>query len=455
LHQSLPTALLNSLEGVKGFNRKAFEEVHENNGQVVSVRLNPFKEFKVECLRLNVQSSVPWCPHGRYLSERPSFTLDPLLHGGGYYVQEASSMFLWYALEQTIGKNTSGLRVLDLCGAPGGKSTLLASYFKDGLIVSNEVIRSRAAVLVENITKWGSDHVIVTNNDPKDFALLHEYFDIIVVDAPCSSSGLFRKDPDAINEWSEENVLLCSRRQQRILADVYPALKKDGILIYSTCSYSEEEDDDIVDWITEQFAVNSLQLTVSGDWGIVGVETEKHKAHCYRFFPDKVKGEGFFIAAFKKNEGDSFNHYSAQLASASKQEIAAVHNWVKKDTDLFYFKQNDNIIAISSQWKQDISLLQQNLYLRKAGITIGVLKGKELIPDHELALSLLLNEQLPCINVNYNEAIQYLKKKELFLENIVKGWAVVNYCGMKLGWVKVLHNRINSYYPTHWRILKD
>ncbi len=309
------------MESVKGFNRKTFDEAHKRDEQLVSVRFNPDKTFSVQCLKFKVQSSVPWCPYGRYLHERPSFTLDPLLHGGAYYVQEASSMFLWYVLEQTIGKNTSGLRVLDLCGAPGGKSTLLASYFKDALIVSNEVIRSRAAILVENITKWGSDHIVVTNNDPKDFVSLQGYFDVIVVDAPCSGSGLFRKNPDAISEWSEENVLLCSQRQQRILADVYPALKKDGVLIYSTCSYSAEEDEDIVDWMMSEFAVDSLQFAVPGDWGVVEVETKKRKAYCYRFFPDKVKGEGFFIAAFKKNEGDNFFFQSTQLVGASKQQI--------------------------------------------------------------------------------------------------------------------------------------
>jgi 16S rRNA C967 or C1407 C5-methylase (RsmB/RsmF family)/NOL1/NOP2/fmu family ribosome biogenesis protein len=462
LHQNLPTALLNSLEGVKGFSRKAFEEVHENGEQVVSVRLNPEKKFNSDCLSVeqarsvfNVQSSVPWCSYGMYLNDRPSFTLDPLLHGGAYYVQEASSMFLWEALNQTVGKNTPGLKILDLCAAPGGKSTLLASYFKDGLIVSNEVIRSRAAILVENITKWGSDNVIVTNNDPKDFASLQGYFDVIVIDAPCSGSGLFRKDPDAINEWSEENVLLCSERQQRILSDVYPSLKKNGIVIYSTCSYSEEEDEDIVHWMMKQFALDSLQLAVLVEWGIVEVETKMRKAHCYRFFPDKVKGEGFFIAVFRKNEGGNFFFHSKPISNASKREINLSNEFVKREKDLFFLKKNENLIAIPSQWKEDVAILQKSLYLRKAGVTIGVLKGNDLIPDHELALSLLLNDHVQHIILNYNDAIQYLKKKELFIENISKGWIAVKYCGIKLGWIKVLHNRINNYYPTKWRILKD
>lgn len=443
------------MDSVKGFDREAFEAVHESGEQVVSVRMNDEKLFDVGCSRFEVDGHVTWCPYGIYLKERPSFTLDPLLHGGAYYVQEASSMFLWHVLEKTVGKNADDLKVLDLCAAPGGKSTLLASYFKDGFIVSNEVIKSRASVLVENITKWGSANVVVTNNDPKDFTALENYFDVIVVDAPCSGSGLFRKDPSAIDEWSEENVLLCSRRQQRILADIVPALKKNGILIYSTCSYSKEEDEDIVDWMMNEFQVTSCKLNVESSWGIVEVESEKHKGYSYRFFPDRVKGEGFFIAAFRKKEGEDFSFRYPQLQSAPKQEINIVTDWINRNEELFFFKQNENIIAIPARWQQDVALLQKKLYLRKAGVTIGVLKGKELVPHHEFALSLFLNENIPRCNLNYEQAIHYLKKKDLQLENIMKGWFVVDYRNVNLGWIKVLHNRVNNYYPANWRILKD
>ena len=288
---SLPKSLIESLQDVKGFNEESFMRIHASGEQVTAVRLNPQKKFDIQCSLLNVENNVPWCPFGRYLTERPSFTLDPLSHAGAYYVQDASSMFLWHVLQQTIGENTSGLKVLDLCGAPGGKSTLLASYFKDGLIVANEVIKTRASILTENITKWGSTNVVVTNNDPRDFNTLEGFFDVIVVDAPCSGSGLFRKDTEAINEWSEENVLLCSQRQQRILADILPSLKKDGILVYSTCSYSVEEDEDILDWIMKEFTVDSLRLPVEENWNIVETVSAK-KAYGYRFYPDKIKGEG-------------------------------------------------------------------------------------------------------------------------------------------------------------------
>ena len=216
----LPPPLLASLQGVTGFNRAAFEAIHDSGEQVTSIRLNPFKSFAGHANW--VTTPVPWCPAGRYLATRPSFTLDPVFHAGAYYVQEASSMFLWHALQQTVGNGGSS-KVLDLCAAPGGKSSLLASYFSNGLVVANEVIKSRATVLVENMCKWGADQVIVTNNDPAHFKSVPGFFDVMVVDAPCSGSGLFRKDPAAVAEWSADNVQLCSQRQQRILADVLPA----------------------------------------------------------------------------------------------------------------------------------------------------------------------------------------------------------------------------------------
>jgi NOL1/NOP2/fmu family ribosome biogenesis protein len=226
-------------------------------------------------------------------------------------------------------------------------------------------------------------------------------------------------------------------------------------LIYSTCSYSEEEDEDILDWMIEELSMINYQLSIDQEWGIVETKSDKRNAYGYRFFPDKVEGEGFFIAAFKKNEGEEMTFHSPQLASASKQEINIANDWIKENKNLFFFKQHENIIAIPLQWKQDISLLQKSLYIKKAGVTAGSVKGKDFIPAHELAMSLLLNEKTPLVNLNYEQAIQYLKKKDVSVNNAQKGWNVVKYCSANLGWVKVLHNRVNNYYPVNWRILKD
>jgi len=315
----LPAALLTSLESVNGFDKNAFLKLHESGEQVTSIRINPSK-FKIEDSKFKVEEKVHWSDSGFYLKERPSFTFDPLFHAGCYYVQEASSMFLEQALKQTVDLSRP-LKILDLCAAPGGKSTHIQSLIsKESLLVSNEVIKSRNNILKDNIIKWGCENVVVTNNDPKDFAKLENYFDIIVVDAPCSGSGLFRKEPDAIDHWSENNVELCSQRQQRILADVLSALKKDGVLIYSTCSYSKEEDEEITTWLVKEMQFENLNLQTDEEWSIVESDGG------YRFWPDKVKGEGFFISAFKKTEGEdrSNEHSSKRMTEISKKEIEFV-----------------------------------------------------------------------------------------------------------------------------------
>lgn len=449
---ALPQELLQSLEGVKGFDCEAFEKVHTSGEQLTSIRLNPLKQPRDSGTWTT--ELVPWCPHGRYLSQRPFFTFDPLLHAGAYYVQEASSMFLWHALEQTVGGELQK-RVLDLCGAPGGKSTLLASYFKDGLIVANEVIKSRAAILVENITKWGSDQVVVTNNDPSHFQSLPGFFDVMVVDAPCSGSGLFRKDPGAMEEWSEDNVQLCSQRQQRILADVLPALKEDGVLVYSTCSYSMEEDEAIADWLMAEMRMESLPLTIPANWGIVETRSPQAAAYGYRFYPDKIRGEGFFIAAFRNRSAtDQPRLKSQSLSLPSKQEIAQVNNFIEIPSDYALFKQAEAMRAIKKEWVTDLQLLAKCLYIKKAGVEIGAVKGKDVIPSHELALGLLPLHKMASVTLTEEQALQYLRRKELHLE-AAKGWTLTRYCGLPLGWIKVLPNRINNYYPAEWRILKE
>jgi len=232
----LPESFLNSLQGLPGFDKESFIRVHEQGEQVTSLRLNPAKPIDNSAHTfLNNTSSIPWCNNGYYLSERPSFVMDPLWHAGAYYVQEASSMFVQYILNELV-PDTKGKIALDLCAAPGGKSTLMASHFKQGLVVANETIKSRNAILVENITKWGTDQVVVTQNDPSHFKSLPQFFDLILIDAPCSGSGLFRKDPAAIEEWSMDSVQHCSTRQTRILEESLDALKEGGYLIYSTCS---------------------------------------------------------------------------------------------------------------------------------------------------------------------------------------------------------------------------
>jgi NOL1/NOP2/sun family putative RNA methylase len=460
LENALPNELLSSLENIQGFNKYAFEKVHYHPQAITSIRFNKNKYERFSSSKnfthphFNLNEPVPWCAYGFYLNERPQFTFDPLLHAGAYYVQEASSMFLWEILQQTFTPH-SNIKILDLCAAPGGKTTLLTSYFKNALIVSNEVIKSRANILYENVTKWGSENIVITNNDAADYKRLKNYFDLIVVDAPCSGSGLFRKDEDAIEEWSENNVQLCSQRQQRIFADIYSSLKHDGILIYSTCSYSQQEDEDILDWLQDNFSFNSIQLQLNNEWNIDETTSPKHKACGYRFWPHKLKGEGFFIAALHKNEEENYSKQNTlSLLQVSNKEMNLLDEWLIKK-DWLFFKQQEIIRVIHKQWNSDVALLQKNLYLKKAGVQLGEIKGKDLVPHHELALSSIISDDITKIELTENEALQYLRKKEISVNTDYKGWALCTYKSFPLGWIKILHNRVNNYYPTEWRIRKE
>lgn len=450
----LPQTFLDSLTGLPGFDKQAFVSVHENVQQVTSIRINPSKPTPA-INDLPVKDNVPWCAAGRYLSERPSFTLDPVFHGGAYYVQEASSMFLDHVIKEIYNDAPAPNRVLDLCAAPGGKSTLLASALPDSFIVSNEVIKTRVSMLAENISKWGSDHVVVTNNDPANFKRLPGYFDLMLVDAPCSGSGLFRKDTNAIDEWSEANVEMCSLRQQRILADTIGCLKQNGYLIYSTCSYSVQEDEAICDWIIDQFNLQPVKIKIDPSWGIVETLSKKHAANGYRFYPDKVQGEGFFIACFKQiNVVDNFYGYHNKVVVAAKQIQQIVVPFLANPDDYVISDQKEIVIASLKKWEEEIATLSKNLNVRKSGVAIGTVKGKDLIPHHELALSNLLPADVNCVNLEKGDALKYLRRQDLSRDNAQKGWTICRYGDINLGWVKVLPNRVNNYYPTNWRILK-
>jgi 16S rRNA C967 or C1407 C5-methylase (RsmB/RsmF family)/NOL1/NOP2/fmu family ribosome biogenesis protein len=468
----LPQQLLESLTGVAGFNKEAFVQIHESGEQVTSVRINPSKSSMVNgewsmvndsppafqhSFSLTPSSKIPWSSNGYYLPERPAFIFDPLIHAGAYYVQEASSMFVEQALVQTTDVSQP-LRVLDLCAAPGGKSTLLQSLISaDSLLVSNEVIKSRASILEENCIKWGGPNVIVTNADPAAFARLENFFDVIVIDAPCSGSGLFRREREAIGEWSEQNVALCHQRQQRILADVFPALKEGGVLIYSTCSYSKEEDEQIADWLMDTFTVQPLQLAVDAAWGIVETQSDKHQAYGYRFFPYKIKGEGFFISCFRKQEGGANSirpPKKSLLQKASKNETAIIQPWLQPGWPVQLWKQKEDILAFPQQLEKELLSIVEHIYVRRAGTVVGKIAGSDLVPDHALAVSTGINRSIVAVSLNKAAAIQYLRKEEVSVSTPHKGWTLVQFEQYNLGWIKVLHNRINNYYPPNWRILK-
>ena len=437
---NLPQAFVGQAKKLLGDEYPLFEQAL-NDAPSLSVRANDKMTYTPSDER------VIWCESGFYLRERPLFTADPFFHAGIYYVQEASSMFLVEIVKQFF---LDAERVLDLCAAPGGKSTLLAQTLPEkSLLVSNEIIRQRANILAENMIKWGNPNVVITNNKPSDFAVLSGFFDAMVVDAPCSGEGMFRKDAQAIAEWSEQNVEMCAKRQREILTDVWSALKTNGILVYSTCTYNCEENEKNVRWICEELDAEFLKINLKGNNQITAND------YGYRFYPHKTRGEGFFIAVLRKKQETS-NFKISKKELGKKTTILYKENLpfrLKNQVEFIILQENEKVKAYPANKKDDFALLNNNLKVVHSGICLGEIKGRDFIPDISVALSKSLDLSLADkVEINYETAISYLKRENIFLENEKKGYLLVTYKNQPLGWVKNLGNRCNNLYPQEWRI---
>ncbi len=412
----------------------------------VSIRYNPKKEVVMS------GPQVLWTQFGHYLPERPVFTLDPHLHGGAYYVQEASSMFLEQAIRQSVDLSKQ-LNVLDLCAAPGGKSTHALSLIStESLLIANEVIRSRASVLSENILKWGHDNVIVTNNDPSNFQRLPGFFDLIIVDAPCSGEGLFRKDPEAIKEWSPKNLEMCALRQRRVVGDVWPSLKPGGVLIYSTCTYNEKENLENLEWLQSQQELEFIPLSLEKSWGIDTIE--KNNCVGYQLFPHRVKGEGFFLSAIRKQEG-SVNPLKAKdnLKYPSKLQVGEFSRWIIDSASRSFFLHHQIVRMIPKGKQMELQLALNHLNVLQAGTAVLEIMKNKFVPDHALALSIhIQKENFHRIGLNKEQALEYLRKNPLQFESEKLGFTLIEFEGLGIGWVNVIQNRYNNLYPASWRI---
>ena len=371
-----------------------------------SIRLNPFKLKEFE------GTVVPWSSWGRILEHRPVFTLDPLFHAGAYYVQDSSAMYVGHVFRSMLEDDT--VSVLDLCASPGGKTTDLAVSLRERfgsgfLLVSNEVMKQRSSVLRDNVTRWGDPNVVVTSVDPAAFAHLKDRFDIIVADVPCSGEGMFRKDPKAREQWSEETVQLCAARQKRIISDVWPALKPGGILIYSTCTYNEQENDDNLEWIAGE--LGGEIFTLPNGYAQFGVRDTR---------------VGHLLKA-----GESLGE--GQWAGI------VVKNGIRKST-------GGRICA------QDLKVFHPLV----SGIYKGEYKGKDFVPDNDWALSLDFDrDSYPAAEVDRQTALKYLHRDSISLPQAPKGYNVICYEGLPLGFVKNLGSRCNNLLPQRRRILMD
>lgn len=388
-----------------------------------SIRLNTFKLKKNEGISETlIPQQIPWCKEGYYLNERPNFTFDPLLHAGIYYVQEASSMFLSHVLRQLIKHPVT---MLDLCAAPGGKTTCARTAIPDGsLLFSNEPIGKRAQILAENIQKFGHPDIVVTNNYPRDYKKTKLAFDVIVADVPCSGEGMFRKDAQAIEEWSLQNVEKCCQLQRSIITDIWDNLRPGGILVYSTCTFNAHENEENIAWILNHYDAELIEIPVEKEWNITSSLignplNDGRKFPVYRFIPGLTKGEGLFMAVLRK-AGDNEN--------------------LNNPNDI----RSDKIVAEANK----------KLKVLVHGVKKNIEKGKNIIPDHSLALSIVGNKgKFPAIEIDYSTSISYLRHEAIVLPpDSPKGIVTLQYRGAPIGFAKNLGSRANNLYPQEWRI---
>ena len=422
----------------------------------VAVRRNPFKDGICPEGR-----QVPWCSHGRILPERPQFTLDPHFHAGAYYVQDSSSMFVGYAFRHILKdlRVPSGrpFRVLDLCAAPGGKTTDLAASLREAfgdafILVANEVMKARAGVLADNVALWGDPNVVVTSDDPSAFAGLPGFFDVIVADVPCSGEGMFRKDEEAQKQWSEDNVALCEARQRRIIADVWPSLARDGVLIYSTCTFNRYENDGNVRWTADELGAEPLfrdDVLVPGN-GVIKTELG------YSLVPGHVEGEGQYCSALRKKSDVEWREIKARGMRPSKASAVPKGLKVPVDRDVTVRMKGETVTAVPAVISADLAVLEPQLHVIAAGCAVGVMKAGTLVPDADLALSIMLDKDAyPSAEVDQKTALAYLHRDAIMLPDSPKGFVLVRYEGLPLGFVKNLGNRCNNLHPQSRRIRMD
>ncbi|MCQ2143772.1 MAG: rRNA cytosine-C5-methyltransferase [Bacteroidales bacterium] len=430
---------------------KALEGLSESAS--VSVRLNPLKCEGVHLPILEGAVPVPWSPYGYMLRERPVFTLHPLFHSGVYYVQDSSAMFVGEAFRRMLHKvgrpEGRPLRVLDLCAAPGGKTTDLAASLREVcgegfILVANEVMKARAAVLADNVARWGDPNVVVSNADPSRFARLEGFFDVIVADVPCSGEGMFRKDGEALDEWSPGTVDLCAQRQRRIIGDVWPALAPGGVLIYSTCTFNRFENDGNVRWIADSLGAEVYDPGLDYE-GVI-------KTGCgYSLVPGFVPGEGQYCAALVKEGGVP----AAPLKPFKPERSPLAGNLFSIPVALK--AKGAMTVATPLSIAAEVQAVAACTGLISSGFAVGEIKGKDLVPDEDLALSAgLLRGSFPEAGVDKPTALAYLHKDAVVLgADMARGIVLLTYKGVPLGFVKNLGNRTNNLHPMSRRIRMD
>lgn len=439
---NLPSAFIEHTQSLLGDSSKDFFEALQQPSPI-TIRWNAQKHTLP-----NLTNGVLNCENGFYLDQRPSFTLDPYFHSGAYYVQEASSMSLYKIIKEWKKQQVGPARVLDLCAAPGGKSTLIQSLLDEhDFLVANEPISSRNHILTENLVKWGKDGFMVTQNYPQDFSNIQSVFDLMLIDAPCSGEGMFRRDEKSIQEWKNESPAICSSRQQEIIQNTWGALKPGGWLVYSTCTYNTQENEGIAEWLVNTLGAENLYFENLLE-GAAPLFSNQVKG--YRFFPHLHKGEGFAAMIFRKPDDQPIKPLRPEKRSVfQKAELPLDSYHIPQGRTCFQYK--DTLFGLSSRNKDFIDNLQKHLRIRQVGGEWGTLKGKNFIPSHHLAMSYEVNSNEPAMSVAMEDALNYLARQNA-PTHPQRGWQQVAYSGLILGWIKSMGNRSNNSYPKEWAI---
>ena len=440
----LPEAFIDQLRELLPEEWEALAKAITSSEPSVAVRVNEARGVSVpECTE-----RVPWCEQGFYLGDRPAFTFDTDWHAGRYYVQDASSMFITHVIRSFIHEPVC---YLDLCAAPGGKTTAAIQALPQGsMTVANEIVSPRARVLADNIIRWGDPRCVVTSNAPAQVGKLTRFFDVIAADVPCSGEGMMRKDDEAVSQWSPGLVEQCAQRQREILAGVWPALRPGGLLIYSTCTYNRQENEDIAEFIVHELGATSLEVPVEDCWNIhpaIGSD-----CHCYRFMPHRVNGEGLFMAVFRKN-GDMPRELPRIKDKTSKKADETGKDWLACPDEYAIGQQGDLSIAVPLDIRREIVTLRTSLNVLHAGIELATVMGRKVMPHHALAMSTARAEgAFPVCEVDYPTALRYLRGESIIV-NGPRGHVLIAHEGAVLGFANNLGNRANNLYPKPQRIL--
>ncbi len=446
----LPQELIDKLKHTAGFDSDKFIEAHELNPSI-SIRLNSKKNQSEEIVEY---TNVPWLNEGKYITNKARFSLDPLWHAGSYYVQEASSMIVGCIIKQLIPKEKI-INALDFCAAPGGKTTCIADNInKNSFLVSNEVNAKRISSLKENVVKWGSGNIAISNSSAEKFSEIAEFFDLILIDAPCSGSGMFRKDEFALKQWSPQLVKSCSTIQKEIILNLINSLTREGLLLYSTCSYSKEENEDICDFILENRELENVTISLNKDWNITETISDKYKATGYRFWPYELEGEGFFVSIFRKKGIKEIKEIKSKNIPNYKPSLL-MESWIKENLNFnfetLYTLHKETVGVENRNHSTKINFLKRYIYFVYSGTDIAKESYKEIIPQAELAFSTNVKFIGNTIEVDKTKALNFLSKQSQTYE-YPKGWYLIKYLNQGLGFIKQLENRNNNYYPIEWRL---